>query len=69
MAVTGPTQQIIVDYDTEPIPKKGVGSRSYFLSKLTMVKGSIDIAIKKYHAKQGQLEVREAEAKAKEANG
>ncbi len=34
-----------------------------------ITKSSIDIAIKKYHAKQGQLEVREAEAKAKEANG
>jgi hypothetical protein len=31
-----------------------------------ITKSSIDIAIKKYHAKQGQLEVKEAEAKAKE---
>ncbi len=34
-----------------------------------ITKSSIDIAIKKYHAKQGQLEVKEAEAKAKEVNG
>jgi hypothetical protein len=34
-----------------------------------ITKSSIDIAIKKYHAKQGQLEVKEAEAKAKESNG
>jgi hypothetical protein len=31
-----------------------------------ITKSSIDIAIKKYHAKQGQLEVKEAEEKAKE---
>jgi hypothetical protein len=31
-----------------------------------ITKSSIDIAIKKYHAKQGQLEVKAAEAKAKE---
>ena len=30
-----------------------------------ITKSSVDIAIKKYHAKRGQLDVMEAEAKAK----
>jgi hypothetical protein len=51
-------------------PVKCMGSGELFFIRAEdgkgITKSSIDIAIKKYHAKQGQLEVKEAEAKAKE---
>jgi hypothetical protein len=55
-------------YRTDP-QERGRLTELFFLqaeSGKGITKSSVEIAIKKYHAKQGQLEVEEAEAKAKE---
>ena len=64
---TDPQNYRGLGYRTDP-QERGRLVELFFLqaeSGKGITKSSVDIAIKKYHAKQGQLEVKEAEAKAK----
>jgi hypothetical protein len=68
---TDPQNYRGLGYRTDP-QERGRFAELFFIQAEDgkgITKSAIDIAIKKYHAKQGQLEVQEAEAKAREANG
>jgi hypothetical protein len=65
---TDPTNYRGLGYRTDP-QERGRFVELFFIQAEDgkgITKSSIDIAIKQYHAKQGQLEVAEAKAKARE---